>query len=183
MYKKRFRITNRHDIELHASIRKKEEGLYTALNFIIADNCKNIFSKKKRKNVDFVIIHKTDYDTVWDFIKKLKKIIAELKNFYLFLKEDHDIFYSHKVWLNKNSSPSTGSLVCYYGLTPHASREEKVRTLFIEFGDCQRKIRIYYPLVKKKDKWIVKENVFRDLVKMIKHLETFVTLLENIYGE
>jgi hypothetical protein len=180
MYKKSFRLYGRSDVRLLAG-RNKEDG-EPILKFTIEEGGKTIRSKPTplRYRV-IVIIHKTEYDSVKDYIKKIKKIIAELKNFYFFLNDELSIDYSHKVWLNKNSSPSTGSLVCYYGLTPHKKRKENIKTLFIELSDCQSRFRIYFPTKGKKYNFKTKDRTFKDIKKLFTHLETYVKYVEENY--
>ena len=182
MYIKRFRLYMKTDVELYACKRKDGELI---LRFIMADDCKNIFSKKKKRKFRPLAahIHKSDYDSVKDFTRKIKKIISELKNFYFFLREKHNFTYNHRVWLNKNNNPSTGSLVCYYGPSPFYKREENIKTLFIELGDCHNKIRILFPIMLKKEEWVIKERTFDDLRKLCYALEDFVKHIETEYGE
>lgn len=49
--------------------------------------------------------------------------------------------YSKRVWLNKNDSPSTGSVVAYHG--PTGWRKEKEETAFLEISDCSVKCRLH----------------------------------------
>jgi len=49
--------------------------------------------------------------------------------------------YSRRAWLNPNSSPSTGSVVCYYGKTPF--KEGADPYVFLEVSDCNNSIRLH----------------------------------------
>lgn len=49
--------------------------------------------------------------------------------------------YSKRVWLNKNSSPSTGSVVAFYGDVKWESKPELCA--FLEIASCHEKARLH----------------------------------------
>lgn len=86
-------------------------------------------------------------------------------------------FYSTRTWLNREDSPSTGSVVCYDG--EFESQDNIYRNLFLEVTDCHGSIRLHKS----------KEDSVEDFVEKMKLLRTeidkFIEQLENetIYKE
>jgi hypothetical protein len=79
--------------------------------------------------------------------------------------------YSKRVWLNKDGSPSTGSVVAFYGETTW--RKEKDVSTFLEVADCHDKIRLHR----------THDDSMEDFVKKLRLLATtandFATFLES----
>jgi hypothetical protein len=52
--------------------------------------------------------------------------------------------YNRRVWLNEESSPSSGSVVAYHGKPPWDNDKWKDRDyMFLEVSDCNNKIRLH----------------------------------------
>lgn len=51
--------------------------------------------------------------------------------------------YSKRVWLNKEGSPSTGSVVVFDGKIKYQPDKPSERWTFIEFSDCSTKVRLH----------------------------------------
>jgi hypothetical protein len=51
-------------------------------------------------------------------------------------------FYSNRVWLNKDSSASTGSVVAFHGETTYGQCDPVITT-FLEIADCHGKVKIH----------------------------------------
>jgi hypothetical protein len=78
--------------------------------------------------------------------------------------------YSKRVWLNKNDSPSTGSVVAFHGPTVYHKKEEIV--LFLEVADCHNKARLHCAPTDTVIEFIDKMKLLRDSVNdFIIHLE------------
>ncbi len=71
----------------------------------------------------------------------LKKLIAQLKMLTHSSKEDNKV-YSKRVWLNKDESSSTGSLVAFHGKAKWHKNEDQIVT-FLEVADCHGKSRLH----------------------------------------
>lgn len=50
-------------------------------------------------------------------------------------------YYKSETWLNKETSPSTGSVVCYDGDVEYTEGESDC--IFIEIADCHQKVRLH----------------------------------------
>ncbi len=50
-------------------------------------------------------------------------------------------YYKSETWLNKENSPSTGSIVCYDGDVEYSDGEGPC--VFIEIADCHNKVRLH----------------------------------------
>lgn len=77
--------------------------------------------------------------------------------------------YKDCVWLNRNDSPSTGSVACYDGIVEYT--EGEYPTTFVEFADCQQKVRLHRAHTDTPEEFIEK------LDKIIKVLTSFRTHL------
>lgn len=77
--------------------------------------------------------------------------------------------YKDCVWLNRNDSPSTGSVVCYDGIVEYT--EGDYPTTFIEFADCQQKVRLHRTHTDTPEEFIEKVD------KIIKALTRFESYL------
>ena len=51
--------------------------------------------------------------------------------------------YSKRVWLNKDDSPATGSVVAYHGPMMWSKDQEEV-TAFLEVASCHEKARLHW---------------------------------------
>jgi molybdopterin synthase catalytic subunit len=49
--------------------------------------------------------------------------------------------YNKRKWLNKNTSDSTGSVVCFAGKVKN--KDKYFDDMFIEIADCRNKIRLH----------------------------------------
>lgn len=79
--------------------------------------------------------------------------------------------YKKSVWLNSNSSPSTGSVVVFHGKTQW-KKDTETRT-FLEVADCYYKVRLHK----------IESEPMEDFIAKLKKLETlthdFRLFLEN----
>ena len=66
--------------------------------------------------------------------------------------------YCKKKWLNEKNSPSTGSIMTYYGLTFWGKKEPQ---MFIELADCHCKVRLHK----------TNDDTIKQYIKKIKLLE------------
>lgn len=80
-------------------------------------------------------------------------------------------FYNTRVWLNKNSSRNTGSIVCYDGITEFSDGMNE--DSFVEIADCHNKVRIHKDLNGTNDEWLNKLRLLRD------NLNNFILFLES----
>ena len=86
-------------------------------------------------------------------------------------------FYSTRKWLNREESPSTGSIVCYDG--EEDIRGETYRNLFIEVKDCNGSVRLHKCKFDEIPDFVDKLKLMRtEIDKFIEHLEN-----ETIYKE
>ena len=51
--------------------------------------------------------------------------------------------YSKRVWLNKDASTSTGSVVAFHGDVQWNSKTKKHKETFLEISDCNVKARLH----------------------------------------
>lgn len=80
------------------------------------------------------------------------------------------MMYSKRMWLNKDSSPSTGSIVAYRGPIPY--KEETPLAAFLEIADCQSKVRIHITPMDTMQEFITKMESMRDFIdKFIMYLD------------
>ena len=84
--------------------------------------------------------------------------------------------YSKRVWLNKNDSPSTGSVVAYHGPKRFNGDEEPVLIAFLEVSDCHSKARLHVSPDDTMFEFIEKMELLRatitDFVLYLKDLQT-----------
>lgn len=79
--------------------------------------------------------------------------------------------YSKRVWLNKDSSTSTGSIVAFHGETIYSKDPEIVS--FFEVADCHGKIRLHRSYADDMPSFVAK---LRTLAAVA---EEFATFLES----
>ena len=78
--------------------------------------------------------------------------------------------YVSRQWLNKPSSPSTGSCVAYCG---ESSWDPKTRMAFFEVSDCHNSARLHITELDSKDDFVCKLRI------LAKSAEDFANWLEN----
>jgi hypothetical protein len=83
--------------------------------------------------------------------------------------------YSKRVWLNKDSSPSTGSMAAYRGPVPY--KEETPLAAFLEIADCQNKVRIHITPMDTMEEFIVKMETMRNFI------DDFINYLDEEQSE
>ena len=49
--------------------------------------------------------------------------------------------YNKRVWLNKETSPSTGCVVAFDGVVK--TEDEEYRSIFLQIGDCFTKVKLH----------------------------------------
>lgn len=77
--------------------------------------------------------------------------------------------YKDCVWLNRNDSPSTGSIVCYDGVVEYT--EGEYPTTFVEFADCQQKVRLHRTHTDTPEEFIEKvDKIIKTLTDFRMHL-------------
>lgn len=77
--------------------------------------------------------------------------------------------YNKRIWLNKISSPSTGSIVCFDGEMLY--RGEMVNNSFVQISDCDRSIRLHKIEGETDNDFIEKLEVLKNEVEhFINHL-------------
>lgn len=80
--------------------------------------------------------------------------------------------YCSRTWLNRDSSPSTGSIVCYDGTVKYADEDEELPNTFIEISDCHGKIRLH------RTYFDTKEDFVKKIDTLIGELNRFKYYLE-----
>lgn len=84
-------------------------------------------------------------------------------------KEDVNVKYSKRVWLNDENNPSTGSVVAYHGDVIFV--DGKCETAFLEIADCHTKCRLHLSAGDTPDDFIKKMELLRDTIdNFVKHL-------------
>lgn len=79
--------------------------------------------------------------------------------------------YNKRVWLNKDTSPSTGNVVCFDGDTTFHG--EIVRNTFLQISDCSWAVRLH----KTEDD---KMSDFIDKIKLLRNeIDDFIKYLEK----
>lgn len=79
--------------------------------------------------------------------------------------------YNKRTWLNKESSPLTGNVICFDGYTTWHG--EKMRNTFLQISDCSWSIRLH----KTEDDSITD---FIDKLKLLNsEISSFITHLEK----
>lgn len=80
--------------------------------------------------------------------------------------------YSKRIWLNPESSSSTGSFVAFHGKTLWGDNQIEDET-FIELADCRSKIRLHKKFEDSIDDFINK-------LKLLNYeIDNFIKFLEN----
>jgi len=80
--------------------------------------------------------------------------------------------YAKRLWLNKESSPSTGSVAAYRGEMMFGDNLKR-QTAFLELADCHGKIRLHVSPMDTMEEFIVKMEKLRDFV------DDFITYLDK----
>lgn len=79
--------------------------------------------------------------------------------------------YSDRLWLNKNESPSTGSVVAFDGTVKEEDGTEW-RSTFLQIGDCYGKVKLHKACYDTQQDFIEKMKKLRGVIdKFIHHLE------------
>lgn len=83
------------------------------------------------------------------------------------------VYYNRRIWLNSESSRSTGSLVCFDGKTEFSDGVD--RDSFIEIADCHGKVRLHKSSDDSISDFIQKLSTMRNEIDFfINHLQTKV---------
>ena len=73
--------------------------------------------------------------------------------------------YNKRVWLNKECSPSTGSVVAYHGLSAYAKDKGTGRLeTMLEISDCHSKVHIHKTHLDTNEDFINKMVKLRDTI-------------------
>lgn len=72
--------------------------------------------------------------------------------------------YNKRVWLNRENSPSTGSVVVYDGPITFIKGDEKEHITFIEIGSCHDKARLHRAADDSKEDFVNKMLLLRDTI-------------------
>lgn len=83
--------------------------------------------------------------------------------------------YKKQVWLNKESSPSTGNVVAYDGVSTY--KGEIYRNTFLSVSDCYTSARLHKTDDDSIDDFIDKMRLLRDSI------DDFITYLEKSKGD
>jgi len=76
--------------------------------------------------------------------------------------------YKDQKWLNKETSPSTGSYVAFHGPSPWGKKETMT---FFEIADCNEKVRLHITPLDTKEDYICKLQLLIDgLSKFVEFL-------------
>ncbi|MEV3818190.1 hypothetical protein RI537_19005 [Aeromonas salmonicida] len=79
--------------------------------------------------------------------------------------------YNKRVWLNKTTTPSTGSVVCYFGPD---GWDEKRKDMFVEIASCHNTARLHKINIESEREYINKVKKLRDeLTKYIDFLDRY----------
>lgn len=79
-------------------------------------------------------------------------------------------YFKSEVWLNKEVSPSTGSIVCYDGDVEYSDDGVSPCT-FVEIADCQSKVRLHQSHTDTTEEFIDKiDKMISSLTKFRAHL-------------
>ena len=79
------------------------------------------------------------------------------------------MYYSGRKWLNPKNSRSTGSIVCFDGMTEFC--EGLDRDSFIEIADCRGKVKLHKSSDDSSEEFIYKLTLLRDEIdRFIDHL-------------
>ena len=78
--------------------------------------------------------------------------------------------YCDRVWLNKDDSPSTGSVVAFDGIIK--DKEGEYRSSFLQISDCFTKVKLHKESYSSVDDFIDKMKKLRTVIdSFINHLE------------
>jgi hypothetical protein len=81
--------------------------------------------------------------------------------------------YDKRVWLNKDSSPSTGNVVAFDGEVRW--KDEKIRSVFLSVSDCNVSARLHKTDEDTIEDFIEKMKLLKDEIGLfIEYLETTV---------
>lgn len=81
------------------------------------------------------------------------------------------VYYNRRIWLNPENSRSTGSLVCFDGITEFSDGTD--RDSFIEIADCHGKVRLHKLNDDSVTEFIQKLSAIRNEIDFfINHLKT-----------
>ena len=83
--------------------------------------------------------------------------------------------YCKKVWLNKQDSPSTGSVVAFHGYIKWREEKKEELVTFLEIADCTYKVRLHKTYSDTIGDFIKK------LRKLAKTINNFADFLETTY--
>jgi len=83
--------------------------------------------------------------------------------------------YNKRKWLNDKQSSSTGSIVCFSGLSNWSKNDDKTRakSRFVEISDCHNKIRIHQGQFETKKEYIMK------IIAMKEELQDYIVFLQS----
>lgn len=76
-------------------------------------------------------------------------------------------FFKSEKWLNKENSPSTGSIVCYDGDVEYT--EGVSPCVFIEIADCHQKVRLHMAHTDSMEEFIDKIDLMCNALKVFKN--------------
>lgn len=80
--------------------------------------------------------------------------------------------YCKRTWLNREGSPSTGSIVCFDGDTTHNGNT--ARNVFVSISDCYNSARLHLTEDDSVEDFVDKITLLRDeLTYFINHLESY----------
>lgn len=80
------------------------------------------------------------------------------------------VFYNRRIWLNDNTSSSTGSVVCFDGVVD--SMDGFYRQMYLEIADCRNKIKLHQSYSETNEQFINKLKTLRtEIDSFINHLE------------
>lgn len=80
--------------------------------------------------------------------------------------------YNKREWLNNLDTPSSGSVVCYHGISKYEEEKNNFEQLFLEIADCHYKIRLHKTVFETKQQFIDKlERLQTEIDLFIKHLK------------
>jgi len=80
--------------------------------------------------------------------------------------------YCKRMWLNKGTSASTGSVVAFHGKTTYGNRKQEIVT-FLEIADCHSKVCIHQI---KKD---TRSSFIQKLRLLVNTINDFANFLED----
>lgn len=79
--------------------------------------------------------------------------------------------YVERVWLNPPTSPSTGSIAVYDGVSPFAPDTDELS--YVEVADCHQKVRLHQTKNDSREDFATKVEVMRDVLdRFARHLRS-----------